>query len=183
MFEFSGTIMVKYFPFVRGGGRGTSTLDSAVPSELYLGHHFRKMDMSRAFTLGIQGPDGQRRVTISETSSVDNLYKVTQKAYQLPSATDFVLTKDLQKQIIIENTVNSNVSNYNLRHGDRLFLHYNRNISPTTSNNGNHIHPASNERSKRYYRPEVPGDFRKGRQRKPDDIAVNFDGNHTLERL
>ena len=139
MFEFSGTIMVKYFPFVRGGGRGTSTLDSAVPSELYLGHHFRKMDMSRAFTLGIQGPDGQRRVTISETESVDNLYKVTQKAYELPSATDFVLTKDLQKQIIIENTVNSNVSNFNLRHGDRLFLHYNRNISPTTSNDANEI--------------------------------------------
>ena len=56
-----------------------------------------------------------------------------------PEETDFVLTKDLQKQIIIENTVNSNVSNYNLGHGDRLFLHYNRNISPTTSNNGNEI--------------------------------------------
>ena len=93
--------------------------------------------MSRAFTLGIQGPDGQRRVTISETESVDDLYKVTQKAYHLPSTTDFVLTKDLQKQIIIKNTVNTNLSNYNLRHGDRLFLHYNKNISPSTSNDAN----------------------------------------------
>ena len=120
-------------------GGGTFIVDSAVPCELYLDHHFRERAMSRAFTLGIQGPDGQRRVTISETSSVDDLYKVTQKAYQLPSATDFVLTKDLQNQIIIKNTVNADLSNYNLRHGDRLFLHYKSNISPTRSNDASEI--------------------------------------------
>ena len=81
--------------------------------------------MSKALiTLGIQGPDGQRRVTISETTLVGELYMAVQEAYGLSSNTNFFLTQDMHKKIVIENGELWTVSEYKLKHRDRLFMHY-----------------------------------------------------------
>ena len=82
----------------------------------------RQIAMSK--TVGIQGPGGQQRVTISEKSLINELYTAVQSAYGLSSDTSFFLTQDKQKRIVIENSELSTLSKYNLRHGDRLFMHY-----------------------------------------------------------
>ena len=80
--------------------------------------------MSRFLTFGIQGPDGQKRVKISETSLTSDLYIAVQEAYELSAETGFFLTQDKYKSLVIDNSKLCAVSEYQLKHGDRLFLHY-----------------------------------------------------------
>ena len=87
--------------------------------------------MSRFLTLGIQGPDGQKRVKISETSLTSDLYIAVQQAYGLSAETGFFLTQGKQ----IDNSKLCAVSEYQLKQGDRLFLHHT--IAPHESSSFN----------------------------------------------
>ena len=91
--------------------------------------------MSRFLTLGIQGPDGQKRVKISDTSLTSELYIAVQQAYELSAETGFFLTQDKQRNLVIDNSKLCAVSEYQLKHGDRLFLHHT--IAPHESSSFN----------------------------------------------
>lgn len=54
-------------------------------------------------TLGIQSPEGQKRVQITLTSKLEDLYKEIKKAFSLTSL-DFLLSLDQRKEIKVENS-------------------------------------------------------------------------------
>ena len=89
--------------------------------------------MSKKLTLGIQSPEGQKRVSILGSSKLEELYKEVQKAFGLPSAT-FLLTQDQRKELKIENSKLRTVTQAKLKHGDRLFMH---NSAALFQSNGN----------------------------------------------
>ena len=89
--------------------------------------------MSKKLTLGIQSPEGQKRVQILGTSKLEELYKEVQKAFGLPSAT-FLLSQDQRKELKIENSKLRTVTQAKLKHGDRLFMH---NSAELFQSNGN----------------------------------------------
>ena len=91
--------------------------------------------MSRFLTLGIQGPDGQNRVKISDTSLTSELYIAVQQAYELSAETGFFLTQDKQRNLVIDNSKLCAMSEYQLKHGDKLFLHHT--IAPHESSSFN----------------------------------------------
>ena len=67
--------------------------------------------MSKKLTLGIQSPEGQKRVSILGSAKLEELYKEVQKAFGLPSAT-FLLSQDQRKELKIENsTTELNIEN------------------------------------------------------------------------
>ena len=95
--------------------------------------------MSKKLTLGIQSPEGQKRVQILGTSKLEELYKEVQKAFGLPSAT-FLLSQDQRKELKIENSKLRTVTQAKLKHGDRLFMHNSADLfqsSSSSSQNGN----------------------------------------------
>ena len=96
--------------------------------------------MSKKLTLGIQSPEGQKRVSILASASLEELYKEVQKAFGLPS-TSFLLSQDQRKDIKIDNTRGKTVTQAKLKHGDRLFMHNSaalfQSTSSSASQNGN----------------------------------------------
>ena len=78
--------------------------------------------MSKKLTLGIQSPEGQKRVSILGSAKLEELYKEVQKAFGLPS-TGFLLSQDQRKELKIENSKLRTVTQAKLKHGDRLFMH------------------------------------------------------------
>ena len=89
--------------------------------------------MSKKLTLGIQSPEGQKRVSILGSAKLEELYKEVQKAFGLPSAT-FLLSQDQRKELKIENSKLRTVTQAKLKHGDRLFMH---NSAALFQSNGN----------------------------------------------
>ena len=80
--------------------------------------------MPKFVTLAIQGPEGHKRVKISETSLASDLYTAVKQAYEFSDETGFFLTQDKQRSLVIDNSKLCEVSKYDLKHGDRLFLHH-----------------------------------------------------------
>ena len=80
--------------------------------------------MPKCVTLAIQGPEGHKRVKISETSLASDLYTAVKQAYKFSDETGFFLTQDKQRSLVIDNSKLCEVSKYDLKHGDRLFLHH-----------------------------------------------------------
>ena len=58
--------------------------------------------MSKPITLGIQSPEGQKRIQIKLTARLEELYKEVQKAFGLGS-TNFLLSQDQKKEVKIDN--------------------------------------------------------------------------------
>jgi len=77
--------------------------------------------MSKPITLGIQSPQGQKRVHIKPTAKLEELYKEVQKVFEL-SSTQFSLSQDQRKELKVENSKLRTVSQAKLKHGDRLFM-------------------------------------------------------------
>jgi len=89
--------------------------------------------MSKKLTLGIQSPEGQKRVSILGSAKLEELYKEVQKAFGLPS-TGFLLSQDQRKELKIENSKLRTVTQAKLKHGDRLFMHNSAGLFQSTSN-------------------------------------------------
>jgi len=77
--------------------------------------------MSKQITIGVQTPEGQKRVQVSATGKADELYKNVFKAFDLKSM-EFGLYKDQKKAQLIDNSRIKSISSAGLRHGDRLFM-------------------------------------------------------------
>ena len=90
--------------------------------------------MSKKITLGIQSPEGQKRVSILGSSKLEELYKEVQKAFGLPS-TGFLLSQDQRKELKIENSKLRTVTQAKLKHGDRLFMHNSAELFQSTNSN------------------------------------------------
>ena len=86
--------------------------------------YFLLKNMPKCVTLAIQGPEGHKRVKISETSLASDLYTAVKQAYEFSDETGFFLTQDKQRSLVIDNSKLCEVSKYDLKHGDRLFLHH-----------------------------------------------------------
>ena len=86
--------------------------------------YFLLKNMPKCVTLAIQGPEGHKRVKISETSMASDLYTAVKQAYEFSDETGFFLTQDKQRSLVIDNSKLCEVSKYDLKHGDRLFLHH-----------------------------------------------------------
>ena len=86
--------------------------------------YFLLKNMPKCVTLAIQGPEGHKRVKISETSMANDLYTAVKQAYEFSDETGFFLTQDKQRSLVIDNSKLCEVSKYDLKHGDRLFLHH-----------------------------------------------------------
>jgi len=77
--------------------------------------------MSKQITVGVQSPEGQKRVQVSSTGKAEELYKNVYKAFDMKSM-EFGLYKDQKKKDLIENSKIKSITATGLRHGDRLFL-------------------------------------------------------------
>ena len=96
--------------------------------------------MSKKLTLGIQSPEGQKRVQILGSSKLEELYKEVQKAFGLPSAT-FLLSQDQRKELKIENSKLRTVTQAKLKHGDRLFMHNSADLFQSNGNSSSTTSP------------------------------------------
>jgi len=77
--------------------------------------------MSKSITVGVQTPEGQKRVQISGTGKADELYKKVFEAFDMKSM-EFTLFKDQKKQQPVDNSRFKSITSIGLKHGDRLFL-------------------------------------------------------------
>jgi len=98
--------------------------------------------MSKQITVGVQSPEGQKRVQVSATGKSDELYKAVYKAFDMKSM-EFALYKDQKKKGVIDNSKIKSLTSIGLRHGDRIFLFPQTNVEtlfktsePATTENG-----------------------------------------------
>lgn len=77
--------------------------------------------MSKMITVGVQTPEGQKRVQVSGGGKTEELYKNVYKEFDMKSM-EFGLYKDQKKKEIIDNSRIKSITTAGLRHGDRIFL-------------------------------------------------------------
>lgn len=75
-----------------------------------------------SITIGVQSPNGTKRVTINSSDSTADLYQAIQDEFKLTSQL-FTLSRDRQKNQPITKSKSESVDASGVKHGDRIFLH------------------------------------------------------------
>jgi nuclear protein localization family protein 4 len=72
-------------------------------------------------TLGVQSPEGQKRVSLAPASKTEELYKAVVREFDLKSAA-ILLYRDQRRQEPIESSRLKSLASVGLKHGDRVFM-------------------------------------------------------------